>query len=90
MVNSPTTMARVRNAPLRSATRRFGRITCSDDPRPAGAQALGRLGQAPDVGGLEAGVDRPVHVRERQDGVGRDQQDVAADVGVGQRQPTAG
>ena len=27
MVNSPTTMARVRNAPLSSATRRFGRIT---------------------------------------------------------------
>ena len=81
-MNSPTTMASVRNAPLSSATRRFGRIDLQDDPRPAGAQALGRLGQAPDVDRLETGVDRPVHVREGQDHVGRDEQDVAAHVGV--------
>src|SRR5438034_1957150 len=56
-----------------------------DDPRPAGTQALSRLGQAPDVRRLEAGVDRPVHVRERQDRVGRDEQDVAAEIGMGQR-----
>ena len=60
-------------------------MTNDEDPQPAGAQALGRLGQAPDVGRLQARVDRAVHVRERQHGVGRHEQDVAADVGVGQR-----
>ena len=78
MVNSPMTMARVRNAPLSSATRRFGRMTATMIREPAGAQALGGLGQAPDVDRPQAGVDRPVHVRERQDDVGGDEQDAAA------------
>ena len=41
------------------------------DPEPAGAQALGRLRQGLDVDRPQAGVDRPVHVRERQDHVRR-------------------
>ena len=47
-----------------------------DDGGPAGAQALGRLGQAPDVDGPQARVDGAVHVRQRQHDVGRDEQDV--------------
>ena len=53
-----------------------------EDREPAGAEALGRLGQAADVDRPQARVDRPVHVRQRQDDIGADQQDVAADVGV--------
>ena len=69
MVNSPMTMARVRKAPHRIATRRFGRMIDHEDRNGPGAEALGGLGQRPDVDRPEAGVDRAVHVRQRQDDV---------------------
>ena len=76
IVNSPMTMARVRNAPLSRATRRFGRMIRTMIREPAGAEALRRLGQAPDVHRPQARVDRPVHVRERQDDVAEHEQRV--------------
>jgi len=75
MVNSPTTMASVRKAPLRMATRRLG-----------GPEALRRLGQALHVHRSETGVDRPVHVRERQHDVCAHEQCGAADARVRERQ----
>ena len=86
IVNSPMTMARLRNAPDSRATRRFGRMIRNEDREPAGAQALGGLGEGPDVDRPQPGVDRPVHVRQRQDDVGEDQQGAAADIGVGEGQ----
>ena len=86
MVNSPMTIARVRNAPLSSATRRLGKITRKRIVPQPGAQALGRLGQGAHVDRAQAGVHRPVHVGQRQHHVGGHQQDVGADVGVGQGQ----
>ena len=86
MVNSPTTMARVRKAPRQQGDADVRQDDLDDDPRPAGSEALCRFGQRADVDRLEAGVDRPVHVRERQDDIGERQQGAAADVGVGERQ----
>ena len=60
-----------------------------DDREPAGAQALGGLGQAPDVDRPQAGVDGPVHVRQRQHDVAGNEQERAADVGVRERQRRA-
>src|SRR5688572_22613169 len=59
------------------------------DPQPAGAEALGGLGQALDVHRPQARVDRPVHVRERQHDVTEDEERRAPDVGVGERQRRA-
>ena len=80
IVNSPMTIASVRNAPLRQGDSQVRQDHLDQDPRPSGAEALGRLGQASDVDGLEPGVHRAVHVRERQDDVRRGEKDVAAHV----------
>ena len=80
IVYSPMTMASVRNAPDRSDVAQVREDHPPEDPRPARAEALGGLGQRPDVDRREAGVDRPVHVREGQHDVGADEQDVAAEV----------
>ena len=74
----------------RSATRMFGKMTCSRiriQPAPRLWAASVRLRMSDR---LEARVDGAVHVRERQDDVGRDEQDVAAEVRVGQRRGISG
>ncbi len=87
MVNSPMTMARVRKAPLSSATRRLGRMTCEQDPDPAGAEAL-RPPRSGSARRSRAGPCRPrgTCTGSDSDDVAGDQQGVAADVGVGERQ----
>ena len=76
IVNSPMTMAKVRKAPLSTATRTFGKITRKRIGAPAGAEALGGLGQRAHVDRAQAGVHRAVHVRERQGDVAEHQQPV--------------
>ena len=57
MVNSPMTMARVRKAPRQQGHPDVRQDDPDDDPWPAGAEALGRLGQRADVDRPQAGVD---------------------------------
>ena len=51
----------------------------ADDGRPAGPKALRRLGQRANVDGAKPGVDRPVHVGQRQGRIAEHQQDVGAE-----------
>ena len=74
IVNSPITIASVRNAPASAATRMFGRITRHERRPPARAEALRRLGQRVHVDRAEARVEREVDVREREDHVGADEE----------------
>ena len=55
-----------------------GQDDAGDDRRPAGAEALRRLGQRAHVDGAQAGVDRAVHVGQRQRHVAEDEQQVGA------------
>ena len=55
-----------------------GQDDAGDDGRPAGAENLRRFGERAHVDGPQPGVDRPVHVGQRQRRIADDEQEVGA------------
>ncbi|MPM10106.1 hypothetical protein SDC9_56430 [bioreactor metagenome] len=60
------------------------------DRAPARAERLCRLGQGGDVDGAQPGIDRAIHVGQRQGDIAEDQKQVGAEDRAGQRQHARG
>ncbi len=75
-MNSPITIASVRKAPLSAAIRMFGQDHAREGRPPGRSEVARRLGQRVHVDRAEARVEREVDVREGEDHVGADEEQV--------------